>query len=165
MPERDDNDPTPTTRPIHHERRGSVEAAVWERYIDEDGHVDHQVALSALRRGPGGEVRRSATFAEGELAQAIECAQRAQEWCIKRQRVFDSIAGANRPGQGGGASGARALPPSGRGGGPLEVHAPRHDEADPQGLKLHGTLPQFQNGGGGINSTVERQRTREGRER
>ena len=99
MPERDNNDPTPTTRPIHYERRGSVEAAVWERYLDVSGHVGHKVALYALHRDPGGEVRRSATFAEDELIQAIECAHRARRWCIERRRVFASIADANRPGR------------------------------------------------------------------
>jgi hypothetical protein len=97
MPGRDGNGPTPATRPIHYERSGSVEAVVWERHVDEDGHVGHKVALDALRRDPGGEVRRGATFAEAELRRAIECARIVRQWCVERQRVFDPVADANRP--------------------------------------------------------------------
>ena len=56
--------------------------------------------------GPGGEVRRSATFAGGEPALAIERAQGTRLWCIRRRHAFDSIAapriapGADREGRG-----------------------------------------------------------------
>jgi hypothetical protein len=105
MPGRD-TDTNPPQRPIHFERTGSVEAAVFERFIDESGNVDHEVALYALRRGPDGRVRPDATFTQAELAQYVEVAKRVDHWCIQRKRTFASRADANRPPRGGGARGS-----------------------------------------------------------
>jgi hypothetical protein len=146
MPGRD-TDSNPPSRPIHFERAGSVEAAVFERFIDEFGNVDHEVALYALRRGPDGQLRPDATFTQAELAQYAEVARRVDDWCIQRKRVFASLADADRPPRGGGASGLKSLPAPKHGRGePLEVHPPRHDAPDPRGLKVHGNLPQSQPG-------------------
>src|SRR5262249_7480349 len=151
----DNNDQDQSRRPVHTEGRGGVEAAVWERYLD-DGRVGHHVTVSKSYRDAEGW-HRCSTFSLKELKALKECVGRAEQWVIARQQELRGRSGQDvvyevtprdrkadppdngrhGPGEGPGVPASRAIPaPPGKK--VTQVHAPVHDAPDPRGLKVHG---------------------------
>ena len=76
------NDQQSKREPVWKQKRGSVEAAVWEN--TKDGRTWHNVAIYRRYKTDGGQYREAHTYALADLVQVARLAEQAEEWLTRR---------------------------------------------------------------------------------